>query len=210
MPRQIGSNFFRFNLRLPFTLPDLNGMAHFWDRKDCEQLKSKAAEMSEDQDLLKRVASGDKAAMGVLFERYQRPLYAFLRNRGADVQSADDAVQDAMLNVWRTAGRYSGTASVKTWLFTIGRNKLIDRLRKNAKLRFVDEVPEGIDDAPDAEAVLISSGDAARVQACLEKLKPMHLSIMRLAFFEDLTYPEISSLEDIPEGTVKTRAYHAK
>lgn len=166
--------------------------------------------MTNDQDLLKQIAGGDKAAMKVLFERYQMPLYAFLRSRGADKQGADDAVQDAMLDVWRTAGRYSGKASVKTWLFTIGRNKMIDRMRKNEKLNFVDEVPDVVDDKPDAEAILIASKDAERVRSCLSKLKPDHLNVLRLAYFEDLNYAEISAIENIPEGTVKTRVYHAK
>ncbi|MGJ8610040.1 MAG: RNA polymerase sigma factor [Octadecabacter sp.] len=166
--------------------------------------------MSEDQELLKLISGGDKAAMRVLFERYQLPMFAFLRSRGADQQLADDAVQDAMLDVWRTAGRFSGKASVKTWLFTIGRNKMVDRIRKNEKLSFVDQVPDMIDETPDAEAILISSGDAERVRNCLSKLKPNHLSVLRLAYFEDLNYAEISAVEDIPEGTVKTRVYHAK
>jgi RNA polymerase sigma-70 factor (ECF subfamily) len=166
--------------------------------------------MTEDRQLIKRISDKDKVAMRTLFERYQAPLYAFLRSRGADQQGADDAVQDAMLDVWRTAGRYSGKASVKTWLFTIGRNKLIDRLRKNEKIQFVEDVPEVVDDTPDAETILTSSADAARVRACLSKLKPIHLSIMRLAFFEDLNYAQIGEVESIPEGTVKTRVHHAK
>lgn len=166
--------------------------------------------MRDDQDLLNCISHGDKAAMSVLFERYQAPLFAFLRSRGGTAQEADDAVQDAMLDVWRTAGQFSGKASAKTWVFTIGRNKLVDRLRKNAKLSFVNEVPEVIDETPDAEAILISSGDAARVQSCLSKLKPIHLSVIRLAYFDDLSYAEISEIEDIPAGTVKTRVHHAK
>ena len=166
--------------------------------------------MSTDNDLLSRISKGDKAAMRQLFERYERPLFAFLRSRGADVQSADDAVQDAMLDVWRTSGRFSGHSSVKTWLFSIGRNKLVDRIRKSAKLDFVDTLLETADDAPDAEAILMSSGDASRVRACLKKLSPSHRNVIRLAFFEDLNYRDIGSLEDIPEGTVKTRIHHAK
>jgi RNA polymerase sigma-70 factor (ECF subfamily) len=71
-------------------------------------------------------------------------------------------------------------------------------------------VPETIDDTPDIEAVLISAGDAARVRKCLTTLKPIHLSVIRLAYFGDLTYGDISEIEGIPAGTVKTRVFHAK
>jgi len=137
--------------------------------------------MTKDRDLITQIAAGDKAAMGVFFERYERPLFAFLRARGADPQEADDAVQDAMMDVWRTADRFSGQSQAKTWLFTIGRNKLVDRMRKSSRLAFVDEVPDLPDETPDAETVLMSASDAKR-----------------------------GSIEDIPEGTVKTRIYHAK
>jgi len=166
--------------------------------------------MPDDKDLLERISRGDKAAMEVLFERYQKPLFAFLRSRGADTQEADDAVQDAMLDVWRTAGRFSGSASVKTWVFTIGRNKLIDRMRKKEKVTLTDQIQEVIDEAPNAEAILISARDASRVRKCLSKLKPIHLSVIRLAFYDDLSYDEIGAIEDIPEGTVKSRVHHAK
>lgn len=166
--------------------------------------------MNNDQDLLQRVADGDQGAMRQLFERYQTTLFAFLRSKGADAQAADDAIQDAMLDVWRTAGRFSGGSSVKTWLFTIARNKFIDRMRKAGKVSLYDELPEIEDDSPDAETVLTSAADAARVRACLSTLKPAHLTAIRLAFYEDLTYSEIGRIEDISEGTVKTRIFHAK
>jgi len=54
--------------------------------------------------------------MQTFFEKYQRPLFAFLKSRGADQHAADDAVQEAMLEVWRTAAKFEGRSSAKTWL----------------------------------------------------------------------------------------------
>ncbi|GIT89998.1 RNA polymerase sigma factor [Jannaschia pagri] len=164
----------------------------------------------EDRDLLKRIASGDTSAMRVFFERYEASLFAFLRSRGADTQTADDVVQDAMLAVWRTAGSFRGTSRVKTWLFAIGRNKLIDRQRRGSHLQVVEDVPDTADDAPNAEALLIAAQDAERVRACLDRLKPHHLTAMRLAFYEDMTYAEIAEIEGRPEGTIKARVHYAK
>lgn len=171
---------------------------------------SRVARMQDDQELLRRVVLGDKDAMRLLYERHHSTLFAFLRGRGADAQMASDALQDAMLDVWRTASRYSGKASVKTWIFTIARNKLMDRMRKGARLSLVEDLPESADPAPDPEAVAMASNDTMRVRDCLAKLKPGHLSVIRLAFYEDMTYAEIGAIENLPEGTVKTRIYHAK
>ncbi|WP_420861219.1 RNA polymerase sigma factor [Algirhabdus cladophorae] len=166
--------------------------------------------MHSDTDLIEQIAKGDTTAMKVFFERHQPALFAFLRGRGADAQMADDAVQDAMLDVWRTASTFQGRANAKTWLFTIGRNKMIDRQRKSARLSIVDDIPETVDDSPSAEAVLMASEDANRVKNCLSKLKPHHLNVIRLAFYEDMTYAQIGTLEDVPEGTIKARIFYAK
>ena len=166
--------------------------------------------MSDDKHLLSQIAAGDKTAMRVFFERYNAPLFAFLRSRGADSQAADDAVQDAMLDVWRTAGNFANRSSIKTWLFTIARNKMIDRQRKLSRLSIVEDIPETVDDTPNAEAVLMAAQDAERVRACLAKLKPHHLTTLRLAFYEELTYSEIGEIEGNPEGTIKARVHYAK
>lgn len=164
----------------------------------------------KDKELLARVARGDKGAMRKLFERHHDALFAFLRSRGADPQAAADALQDAMLDVWQRADRYGGQASVKTWIFAIARNKFIDRHRRTVRMTLTDDIPESVDPDPNPEAVLLAAGDADRVRACLSKLKPAHLSVIRLAFYDDLNYAEIGEIEGIPEGTVKTRIYHAK
>lgn len=163
-----------------------------------------------DQTLIQRVARSDKQAMRSLYERYHDSLLSFLRARGADDATAADTVHEAMLEVWRSAHRYAGKASVKTWMFTIARNKLVDRFRKSARLSFVDEVPDSQDTQPDPEAISIAASDAKRLRGCLDRLKPAHLSVIRLAFFEDLSYDEIADIEEIPKGTVKTRVFHAK
>lgn len=164
----------------------------------------------EDRILIARIANGDKAAMRRLYERHHDGLIRFIRIRSGDDALAADVMQDAMLDVWRMAGRYKSTASVKTWIFTIARNKMVDRLRRSARLQFTDELPETIDDAPDPEAVTAAAQEASRLRACIEKLKDAQRSIVQLAFFEGLTYGEIAEIERIPQGTIKTRIFHAK
>ncbi|MEO0989795.1 MAG: sigma-70 family RNA polymerase sigma factor [Pseudomonadota bacterium] len=165
---------------------------------------------ASDKDLVARIAKSDKLAMKELYERHYKPLFAFLRGRGADPATAQDTAQDTMLEVWRSAERYSGQAQVKTWMFTIARNKLVDRHRRSARVTLMDEVPDSVDDSPDPEALTIAARDAERLRSCLGKLKAAHRLVIRMAFYEDLTYQEIAEIEGVPAGTVKTRIFHAK
>ncbi|MEM1431227.1 MAG: RNA polymerase sigma factor [Pseudomonadota bacterium] len=164
----------------------------------------------DDKRLLSRIAAGDSPAMRVFYERHQSTLRGFLRTRGAAPDEAADVLHDAMLEVWRQAGRYRGASSVRTWLFTIARNKFVDRVRRGERLSFVEEVPETDEVEPSPEAILAAAQDAARVRACLGGLKAAQRLVVRLAFFDGLSYDEISELEQIPAGTVKSRIFHAK
>jgi RNA polymerase sigma-70 factor (ECF subfamily) len=165
---------------------------------------------ADDADLVRRIAAGDRRAMRLFYEKYQQAVFAFARGRCGNAELASDCVHDAMLDVWRSAGRYSGGSSVKTWLFAIARNKLVDILRKRGRLSFVAEVEDGPDTAPNPEAAAVAASDSARLHRCLDGLSDPHRTAIRLAFLEDMTYPEIAEIEDAPVGTIKTRIHHAK
>ena len=163
-----------------------------------------------DEVLVSQVAAGDKAAMRALYLRHAETAQRFVQSRLRDQFEVADIVHTTMLEVWRTAGRFKGRSSVRSWILSIARNKTIDHIRKSARVD-VSEPDETIpDDAPDAEAVMAAVQDSARVRACVENLSPQHRSAVHLAFFQDMSYGEIAEVEGVPEGTIKTRIYHAK
>ncbi len=167
-------------------------------------------ENDDDKRLLARVARGQTQAMRLLYERHHSALYAFIISRGSDGTAAEDVLHDTMLDVWRLASRYRGAASVRTWIFSIARNKQVDRVKGSARLTLVAEMPDTVDAAPNAETVIEASQDAEKVRACLDKLKNVQRTAIRLAFYEDLSYEEIAEIEDVPAGTIKSRIFHAK
>lgn len=168
------------------------------------------AHSESDGAALARVARGDRAAMHLLYERHYDALYGFLRARAGDHATAMDVVQDAMMEVWHSAAKFSGRSSVRTWIFAIARNKLVDRQRRGARMSYSDKLPEQADERPDPAAVIAAAQDASRLRHCLDKLKAVQLAVIRLAFYEELPYSEIAEIEAVPVGTVKTRIHHAK
>lgn len=164
----------------------------------------------DDRALLKRVASGDKGAMKQLYERHHASLVVFVESRLRDPVEAFDVVQDTFMDVWRSASRHEERSSVKTWMFSIARNKTIDRFRKKGREVPLDENFDPPDLTPNAEAVIEAASDAEQVRGCIDKLSAAHARAVRLAFYEDMGYAEIAELEQVPEGTIKTRIFHAK
>lgn len=167
-------------------------------------------EETADDALLARVADGDRSAMRVLYLRHAQSAQRFVQSRLRDQFEVSDVVQSAMLEVWRTAGRFQGRSSVRSWILSIARNKMIDHIRKDARTELSEPDDTVPDDAPTAEVVIANAQDAARVRACVDELNAQQRAAIHLAFFEDLSYGEIAEIENVPDGTIKTRVFHAK
>lgn len=160
--------------------------------------------------VLARVAAGDMAAMREIYMEHADAVQRFVRTRLRDEFEVADIVHETMLSVWRGAAGFEQRATVRSWILSLARNKVIDHLRKQARVSLTEPDETTPAEDPDAEAVIAAAQDARRVRACVEKLSDRQRAVVHLAFFEDLSYPEIAAIENSPEGTVKTRIFHAK
>ncbi len=160
--------------------------------------------------LIRRVAGGDDSAFELIYRNFEQSVYRFALKKLNDPFEAADILHDVFLEVWRNAGRFEERGSVKSWIFAIAHSKVIGVFRKRAKVKLADEELELVDESPDGERSLLSSEYGVLVRRCLAALKPDHRTVVELAFFEDMSYQEIASVVGIPEGTVKSRVFHAK
>ncbi len=160
--------------------------------------------------LLAMIAQDDKQAFAAFYRAMERPLYKFIRLKLNDPVQSADILHDVFIEVWKGAARFEGRSSVKTWVFGIAYRKSMDVFRKASKMVVVAEMPELTDDSPTAEQCLYAAQRSEHVRHCLDILKPEHRSVIDLAFFEDFSYRQISEIIEAPEGTVKTRVFHAK
>jgi RNA polymerase sigma-70 factor (ECF subfamily) len=174
------------------------------------KLDSKSNVRATDLTLAGKIAGGDQLAMKQVYELHSGPLFHFVKTWLADPHEASDIVHETMLEVWRRADRFQGRSSLKSWIFSIARNKSIDKNRKLSRLSYTDEAPELVDDELGPLEAVELSQDAAILKASIERLSDTHRRMIHLAFYEDLSYREISEVENCPIGTVKTRILHAK
>jgi RNA polymerase sigma-70 factor, ECF subfamily len=163
--------------------------------------------------LLERISAGDEAAMAEFYRLFARQVYAFaLRHLGRPAE-AEDVVVDCMYEVWNSAGRFGGRSLVRTWLFSIARFRLLDRIRKRGPENAVD-----IDDMKETLASDDEGGFGAlaerqrseHVAHCMDKLSPEHRECVHLVFYMELPLAEVAEIQNCPENTVKTRLFHAK
>ncbi len=140
-------------------------------------------------------------------EAHGRTLLGFLTQMLRDPGTAEDVLQQVLLEVWQRAENYNpDRASLLTWVLTIARSRALDELRRR--------VPEPLDPAVAAEQGASAGAGADepdrllerwRMASLLERLPRDEAGLLRLRFYEGLTQSEIAQRTGIPAGTVKTR-----
>jgi RNA polymerase sigma-70 factor (ECF subfamily) len=169
-----------------------------------------------DRETLARVVSGDQLAFSELYDRLSRPLYSLAVRMLGDATEAQDALQEAFVQIWRRAATYDAEqSSVFSWAVLLTRSKVIDRLRsRGRRLRVVvsssddDKAQVRTADASTAESAADTADrneEAVRVRSVLTQLPAEQREAIELAFFSDLSHPEIAAQLGQPLGTIKAR-----
>jgi RNA polymerase sigma-70 factor (ECF subfamily) len=161
--------------------------------------------------LLRDVARGDTGALTELYRQVEAPVHAYAASRLGRQEAAAEVLHEVMLEVWRRADTFRGDSRPLTWILGIARYKILDQRRRSDRWK---PAPPPSRELPDPAAGpaerLESHARRDAVREALEHLSDGHREVIHLAFYQDLSYPEIACLLDIPPGTVKTRVFHAK
>lgn len=149
----------------------------------------------------------DRAAFARLFGYFAPRLKSFLMRTGTDSGTAEELVQEVMLMVWRRAESFDPThATASTWLFTIARNKRIDRIRRNRHPELDPDDPALVPAPPDASDRLLElAEDRSRLERALARLSAEQAAVVRLAYYEDKPQSQIATEQGLALGTVKSR-----
>jgi RNA polymerase sigma-70 factor, ECF subfamily len=171
--------------------------------------------------LAKLARNGDRVAFAELVELYKDKIfhlaYRMLNNR----HEAEDAVQETFLRVYTNLHRYDETQKFSTWIFRIGTNLCIDRLRKRKNMTYsLDaEMPDGEgndyyamlpghEDTPEKQVIV--SETQQQIRDAIETLPVKYKSVVILRYLHDMSLQEIGDVLDMPVTTVKTRVHRGR
>lgn len=179
----------------------------------------------DDLELVERAKRKDPVAAGELVRRYQDKAYAIAyRTCSGDREEARDFTQEAFLKAFRSLKQFKGKASFYTWLYRIVINTCLDGLRRNNRRRWFFSPwrseegdgaggdPEGCPNSDQEEnpAAVLSRKELNRaVQKALSGLSIHQRMVFELKIFDEMSIPEIASLLNIAEGTVKSHLFRA-
>lgn len=159
--------------------------------------------------LLRQAARGDQRAFATFYDATCARAYGLAVRVVRNPAQAEEVVQEAYLEVWRTANRFDpDRGSAISWLLTVAHRRAVDRVRSAEAASRRDEsyhhhnhaVPHD-STADEAHA----SFEARRVRGALQTLTPIQREALELAYFGGYTHTEVATMLGLPIGTAKTR-----
>lgn len=171
---------------------------------------------TEDDQLMIRIQSGDAAAFEELMDEHQGPLIGFFFRNTRDRQAAEDLAQETLLRVYNQSWDYLPLGRFRAWMYRIGRNLLIDSVRRQSHDALVKAVLGKKEDEDDGLARL-----AGEVLPPIEKAQQRELfkivddlldeipEDQRLTFtlhhYSGLSLSEVAEVMDTSQATSKSR-----
>lgn len=175
------------------------------------------APMQEEPDhllmaLIDRVAAREEAALKALYDQTSGKLYGLALRVTANREWAEDALQEAFLQVWKNAADYRASLSPPmAWLGLIVRSRALDQLRRHKAERehLTDELDDALADTLEGDSAnpmdtSLASQQAWALHQCLTRLENKQREVVSLAYLRDLSHGELAQQLKLPLGTVKS------
>lgn len=157
-------------------------------------------------------ASQDRDGFMRIYDHFMPRLCLYLRGLGSPEAVAEELAQEALLRLWQRAAMYDPQqGAVSTWLFRIGRNLHIDRIRREPGwVQVLEEAAPASDE--ELARPFTSAEDYAEhvhLQRRIEDLPAVQARLMRMSYFEAKSHQEIADELQMPLGTVKSHLRRA-
>jgi RNA polymerase sigma-70 factor, ECF subfamily len=173
-----------------------------------------AAEESADDDLVARLREGDRDAVEQAYVAHHAAIRGFARRLVGDEASAEDIVHEAFVALPRAIRRFRGEGSLRSFLIGVAVNHSRRHVRSSMRRRAATERlaarAEMMPKTVDATEELMRKQLAGKLWAALDQLPIDQRVVFVLCEAEQRTSIEVGEIVGAPEGTVRTRLFHAK
>jgi len=177
-----------------------------------DEIMSENKDQLQDQDLIKKIAKGDKKSFTILLEKYEDLVFGVSMKMIKDRSKAEDMTQETWMKVIKFAGSYSPIGSVKSWILQINRNLIIDHFREQKKWSTSEDIEnfEISDESLDASELIDSDEKQKGFQAAFSSLDEREKLVLTMVIVEELSYSEIAQKLSLSIGAIKTIMFRAK
>lgn len=160
-------------------------------------------------DLLDRIAKGDKAAFADLYDALAPRVFGLVKRLLVDHSQSEEVTQEIFLEVWQSATRFDPNKGQATsWILTMAHRRAVDRVRASQSSRDRDlkigvrDYDTGFDHVAESTEIRIES---EKVRGAMQRLTELQRQAISLAYYGGYSHSEVSEMLSVPIGTVKTR-----
>ena len=170
--------------------------------------------MNDERTLVLKVLSGDTQAFRQLITQHQRLVLHMIGRIVRSESDREELCQDVFLKVHEKLGDFSFNSKLSTWIATIAYRHAINHIKKS-KMLFSD-IPDEVNftkrfiETENPELVMEESDTDSFVLKLVEELPVQYKTILTLYHVEGMSYPEICTVTNMPEGTVKNYLFRAR
>jgi RNA polymerase sigma-70 factor, ECF subfamily len=162
-----------------------------------------------DADLIKQ-AKKNPESFGILMERYQGPLFHYIRRMAQlPKEDTEDLLQEVFIKIYQKLNEYDKALKFSSWVYRVAHNHVIDYFRKaNARPRTNAlkeyEWEKMIKASIHIEKEIMDKDCVEKIKKCIQTLPLMYKEILILRFIEEKEYEEIMDILKKPKGSVAT------
>lgn len=162
-----------------------------------------------DEDVFARYQRGDEAAFEVVYDRFAKPIFRFLRRFIGDTSAAEDLTQQVFLRVHQARATFDPHRSLRTWIFTIARRLALNALDQRSRAPALGVPADIASESPSPEAVVARRDASAALNAALMTLPADERDVLLLSKYEDLSYAELGEIVGCSADAAKMRVHRA-
>ena len=158
----------------------------------------------------RRFLDGDQSGFDELIKDYRVPLIYFINGFLNNIDESEDVAEEAFMELIVHPHRYSFRSSFKTYLFTIARNKAVDRVRREKKFSCAQIDDMELEDIERFDKDIIKNENSQMLQSAMKKINPEYAVLLRLLYFEDMTSEQAGKILKKNKRQIANLTYRAK
>ena len=164
-----------------------------------------------EENLIRRAATGDSEAFGVLYDAYHPQIYRFIFLKVSSKEDAEDLAHQVFMNALEHMPGYRHKGfPFSSWLYRIARNAVIDHYRtKKDRVSLEDTDPEDFARGESIQADAHRALEIEKVRRAIKKLSPLHQDVIIMRFVEELAIREVAVALKKSEGAIKLLQHRA-
>lgn len=165
----------------------------------------------EDKQLVEKVLSGDLAAFDLLIKRYEKLVTHMIVRLIDDERDREEIAQDIFMKVYDKLSGFTFQSKLSTWIATIAYREAANHLKKNKRWKDEQELDDILSNKQGHWDQQVEQEDYAHyIHQWIALLPHSYRLVLTLYHLEEMSYPEIVKVMDMPEGTVKNYLFRAR